>query len=329
MREAAFIKKNQKRWEEFENILKTNPNNKAKLNPDSLAELFVQVTDDLAFSRTYYPDSQTTVYLNSLASHLHQAIYKNKRENKNRWLSFWKIEMPLLFRTAHRELLVAFSIFGLAVLIGVVSSAHDENFPRLILGDQYINMTLQNIEKNDPMAVYKDANQLDMFMGITLNNVLVSFRTFAGGIATSLVTAWILLMNGIMLGTFQYFFYAKGLFITSFLTIWIHGTLEISAIVIAGAAGIVMGNGLLFPQTYSRFESFRMAAKRGLKITLGLVPIFVLAGFLESFVTRLTEMPDVLKVAIIGGSAYFIVFYFIVYPIRLHRKHGYDQENEL
>jgi uncharacterized membrane protein SpoIIM required for sporulation len=107
--------------------------------------------------------------------------------------------------------------------------------------------------------------------------------------------------------------------LASVLKIWIHGTLEISAIVIAGAAGLVMGHSLLFPRTYSRLDSFKQGAKKGMKIVIGLVPVFVTAGFLESFITRLT-LPPIISGGIILVSATFIVWYFVLYPIKLHRQ---------
>jgi len=122
-----------------------------------------------------------------------------------------------------------------------------------------------------------------------------------------------------MLGAFQEFFYERGLLLESILKIWIHGTLEISAIVIAGSAGLTVGNSLLFPGTYSRLVSFKRGMKQGLKIAVGLIPIFITAGFLESFVTRLT-LPPVVSIGIIGLSAAFIGWYFIVYPIILNRR---------
>ena len=75
MREAAFIKRNQERWQEFEKTLQT-----ARPHPDKLAEIFIQLTDDLSFSRTQYPQSRTTQYLNGLTSKIHLEIYKNKKE---------------------------------------------------------------------------------------------------------------------------------------------------------------------------------------------------------------------------------------------------------
>ncbi len=324
MREAIFIKNNSPRWKQFETML-TAAEGK---NPDQLADLFTQLTDDLSFARTNYPESQITVYLNNLTAKVHQSIYVNRKEERGRFIRFWQYELPQLFYSAHKQLLYSAIIFGLAMVIGAVSAAHDEKFPRFILGDDYVNMTLENISKGDPMGVYKDDKQLDMFMRITTNNIRVSLTTFIfGGVMggfplflfLSFGTAFILLYNGIMLGTFQYFFYSKGLLLSSALTIWIHGALEIPAIVIAGCAGLVMGNSILFPGTYSRLESFKRGAGKGLKIIIGLVPIFIVAGFLESYVTRQTHWPSWAKLAIIITLTLFIIWYFVMYPILLNR----------
>jgi len=117
-----------------------------------------------------------------------------------------------------------------------------------------------------------------------------------------------------MLGSFQYFFYEQGLLGEAALAIWTHGTLEISAIIVAGAAGIIMGNGWLFPKTYTRIESFRRSAARGGKIVLGTVPIFIIAGFLESYVTRHTQFPFGLRLSFILVSLGFVIMYYVVYP---------------
>jgi uncharacterized membrane protein SpoIIM required for sporulation len=317
VREAAFIRKNKLKWKSYET--------EAAANPDALADRFIELTDDLSYARTFYPNSETTAYLNSLAGKTHQAIYKNKKEKKNRFVTFWKYELPLLFREHHRQLFYAFLVFAVACFIGTLSAAMDDTFVRLILGDGYVNQTLQNIRNGDPMAVYKSMGQAEMFLMITINNIRVSFLAFVLGVFFSLGTFWVLFSNGIMLGAFQYFFYQKGLLLTSVLTIWIHGTLEISAIVIAGCAGFVMGNSLLFPKTHSRLHSFKQGARRGLKIVVGLVPIFLTAGFLEGFVTRHTEMPMALSLFIILTSAAFILYYFILYPRLLHKQHVPDQ----
>ena len=95
---------------------------------------------------------------------------------------------------------------------------------------------------------------------------------------------------------------------------------EDSAIAVFWTLGMALGNGWLFPGTYSRLESFRRGAKRGLKIVIGTVPVFIMAGFIEGFITRHTELPDMLRLGIILTSLAFIIFYYIYLPNR--KKHG-------
>jgi uncharacterized membrane protein SpoIIM required for sporulation len=192
-------------------------------------------------------------------------------------------------------------------------------------------MTLENIRKGDPMAVYKESRPLGMSLGIAANNLFVALRTAIFGVLASIGTVFIMLYNGIMVGAFQYFFIEKGLFWSSFLTIWIHGTLEISAIIIAGAAGLVAGSGLLFPGTYTRGQAFAVSMRRGLKIFIGVAPIIIVAAFFEGFLTRFTETPDVIRGAFIGVSLLFILWYFVWLPWHKSRrgaflKNDYDRE---
>ncbi len=315
MKEAAFIKQSKKRWEEFEKVVK----HPARVNPDRLAELFIQVTDDLSFARTQYPESRTTRYLNSLASMVHLEIYKNKKEDKSRFITFWKEELPRVMYEVRKPLLYALTIFLVACTIGAVSTLHDDTFVRLILGDNYVNMTLENIRRGNPTAVYSSSDEITMFFYITWNNILVSFRVFVFGIFASLGTALFLVYNGIMVGTFIMFFFQEQQLSQAFPVIMLHGTIELSSIVIAAAAGFTMGNSLLFPGTYSRADSFKSGALKGLKIVMGLVPFFVMAGLIESFITRYAFMPMSIKVLIIGLSAALMIYYFVIYPHRVKR----------
>jgi uncharacterized membrane protein SpoIIM required for sporulation len=310
MKEALFVKQNKRRWLDAESRLDYIEME----NPDDVADSYVDVTTDLSFARTHYPRSRTTQYLNALALALHNTIYRYKRQPMSRLLTFWTREVPQTMWEARRELLLSFIIFVVSALIGVVSTLGDADFPRIILGDGYVDMTLQNIAEGEPMAVYNGDPEDAMFGMITLNNVKVSFITFVLGVFTSLGTGFILFQNGVMLGSFQTFFAQHGLLWQSALAVWLHGTLEISAIIVAGAAGIAMGNGWLFPGTYPRLTSFRRGARRGLRIVIGTVPVFVLAGFIESFLTRHTEWPDLLRLTIILSSLAFVTYYYIVLP---------------
>ncbi|WBL21030.1 MULTISPECIES: stage II sporulation protein M [unclassified Zunongwangia] len=316
MREAAFVKQNKDKWLKFESLLKNNSN----ISPDQLSAFYVEITDHLSYANTFYAGSNTARYLNDLASSAHRMIYKNKKESKNKFLLFYTKEFPLFFYQYQKQLLFSFLVFAIFAIIGAFSAASDANFVRAVLGDAYVNATLNNIENNDPMAVYKQASETDMFLGITINNVRVGLMAFTLGVLGGLGTLVIIMQNAIMLGSFQYFFYDKGLLWESARTIWIHGTIEISVIIIAACAGLVVGKSILFPKTYSRLHSFVTGIKDGLKIIISTVPFFIIAGFLEGFVTRHTEMPDALAILIISLSFILILWYYVILPHRLHKK---------
>ena len=327
MREAMFIKKNADKWNEYQH----SPTD----NPDETAERFVSLIDDLSYAKTFYPKSKVTRWINGIAAGIYQSIYQNKKEKYSRIFQFWKFELPLLFKKYQRIFLFTTTVFVLFVVIGFFASMHNEQFVRGVLGDGYVDMTEENISKGDPFGVYKDGNPFSMFVWIGFNNISVAFKAFIGGFTLGLVTIWIMWGNGLMLGAFQYMFFAKGLGIKSVLVIWIHGTLEISAIVIAATAGFILASGILFPGTYARGVSFKRGAKDAAKVLISLIPIFIVAAFFESYVTHLmsqtfdkannTGLPVWASIVILSVSLTFIIWYFVIYPIRLHKKGYYIQ----
>ncbi len=327
MREAMFIKKNADKWKEYQQ----QPTD----NPDETAERFITLIDDLSYAKTFYPRSKVTRWINGITAGIYQSIYKNKKEKYNRIFQFWKFELPLLFKRYHPVFLFTTVAFLLFVAVGVLSSLYNEDFVRGVLGNEYVDMTEENIANGDPFGVYKDENPFTMFVRIGFNNIKVAFIAFIGGFTLGLLTLVIMWQNGLMLGCFQYLFFSKGLGIKSVLVIWIHGTLEISAIVIAATAGFILASGILFPGTYSRLQSFRRNAKDAAKVLICLIPIFILAAFFESYVTHLMSqtydkesssgLPVWVSVVILALSLSFIIWYFVILPIRLHKKGYYIQ----
>ncbi len=318
MKETRFIAQNKEKWLESEMLLKD-----PEKDPEKLNNLFTQVVDDLSYSRTYYPNRTVRVYLNKIAREYFSLIYSHQNEKKNRFKSFWLDELPQIVFSSRKQILISFLVFILSACIGIFSSYKDPQFTSTILGKSYVDMTKENIKNGDPMAVYKKGHQVDMFLGITMNNLFVAFRTYVFGIFLSIGTLAILLYNGIMIGCFQYFFIERGLFTESALTIWLHGTLEISSIILSGGAGLILGSGLIFPGSYSRLQAFQISAMRSLKLMLGIAPILVIAGIIESFLTRYTDVPDALRLFLILLSASFIIGYFVIYPWLKH-KTGFD-----
>jgi uncharacterized membrane protein SpoIIM required for sporulation len=320
VREGRFIKKNIDKWKQYQYETVTDP--------DEMAQQFTELVNDLGYSKTFYPQSKVTQYLNGLASKIYLGIYKNKREESSRIWRFWKTELPLTIQKYHRELLYAFLLFTAFAIMAAFSTAQDQSFVRGVLGNDYVEMTEENIARGDPFGVYKDKNRVEMFLTIALNNVKVSFMVFVGGFLLSVGTVWMLFENGMMLGSFQTFFFLKDMGWQSVLVVWVHGTLEISAIIISGAAGLIVGNSILFPGTHKRLHSLKRGVKDGLKLMIGLVPVFIVAAFLEGFITRYSTMPKGTSISILASSFCFIIWYFVIYPIQLQKKVRREYKND-
>jgi uncharacterized membrane protein SpoIIM required for sporulation len=311
MREGQFIKKNKERWTAYEQSIE---------DPDELAKSFTNLVDDLSYAKTFYPAGNTVKYLNNLGANIYLSIYSNRREKNNRIVTFWTEELPLIMYRHRKTLLFAALFFAVFVTLGVFSSMYDQTFVRAILGDEYVDMTERNIAAGDPFGVYKDGNEFSMFVRIAFNNIKVSFNCFILGILCSVGSLYFMLSNGLMLGVFEHMFFKHGLGFQSILVVFIHGTLEISALVIAGCAGMVLGNSILFPKTFTRAQSIRQGAKDGVKIMVGLMPVFLVAAFFEGYVTRYTGMPVILSGAILLSSLAFILFYFVFYPVKVSKR---------
>lgn len=316
MTEVSFIRQNLEKWNRMEAVCVSA----GQCAPDELAAAYQELTADLAFAQTHFPEARITEYLNDLSLALHLQLYKRRPMQWRRVWHFLSREVPLAFYGCRRELLASLVVFLVGALIGCFSQAKDPDFANIILGEYYVNMTLENIEAGQPMAVYDSDAETDMFLGITLNNVRVAFMCFSAGLLTLFGTGVMLLHNSVMIGAFQTFFVQHGLAWESALAVWLHGTLEISAIIVAGAAGIRLGTGWLFPETFTRKEAFKRSAKQALRVVTGTVPLLVVAGFIEGFFTRHTEWPDALRLGIILLSLAFVIYYVVVLPRRCARR---------
>lgn len=319
LREARFIKKHKDSW------LKNQ--HSAAENADETADEFIQLVDDLSYAKTFYPRSRVTQYLNARAAQTYMRIYQNRKEERSRIKEFWKYTVPLTVRRHHTVLLFCAVLFITFFIVGFYSSQHDESFVREMLGDSYVNMTEENIENGKPFEVYAEGNALLMWLGIMINNILVAFGYFAKGLFIGVPLLISLLTEGVRLGAFEQMFFARGLGLQSLFTVFIHGTLEISAIVIAGAAGMVLGKSWLFPGTGKRTDAFIRGARDGVIILASLIPVFTVAAFFEGFVTRYYTMPWWLSGSILLMSCTYITWYYILYPVQQHKRLSANPKN--
>ncbi len=312
MKEAAFLDQNADKWQGFEEDLE-----RKWLEPERLTHIYDELSEDLSFARTFFPHGRSVHYLDRMLARVHHRIYRNKKERGGRIFSFWKKELPRTLAESRSEFHLSLIVFGTAVLIGILSQAFQPSIADVVLGEAYVDQTIENIQNDEPMAIYKSYGAMESFLGITLNNVRVAFLTFVLGVLFSVGTGFILLQNGIMLGSFFTLFHQHGEGFEAMTTVWLHGTLEIASIVVAGCAGFVVGNSFLFPGSYPRKSSFLRGAKRGLKVAVGTVPFFIVAGFIEGFITRMVWLHPIIKLLIIFASLVFAVHYYYRSPRKL------------
>ena len=221
----------------------------------------------------------------------------------------------------YKFLLYAFYFFFIFTGIGILSAHYDTTFVELILGEGYVNMTIKNIEKGNAVGVYQQGSNFGSAVAIILNNIRVGANLFILGVFAGLGTLLYFMYNCIMRGAFQYFFYQHGALEDSMRGIWIHGVFEIFSMVVEAMAGLMLGSSILFPKTYSRFNSFKIGAKNAIKIFVSTIPFTIIAGILEGFVTRYAlKMNEFFNSVLILGMLAFISFYYFVYPHFVNKK---------
>lgn len=350
MKETSFINQNKDKWRKFENAYKANTH-----NPDELSNLFVEITEDLSYARTHYPKRTVRVYLNNLAQDVFTSLYRIKNRPFKKFITFWTKSLPLEAFRMRKDMLIALVIFVIGSLIGVVSTSNDINYARVILSDGYVEMTDRHIKEwlqeqessnaetrnkssstlayqatysGSPLKVYADSDAWPMFSQIFFHNLQISFFMFVTGLIFGLGTLFYLMYNSIMVGTFQSYFYYKGLALgktgllySTFLTIWIHGAFEITAMVLAAACGFALGRSLMFPKTMTRLQSLQGATKRAVKVFIGVAVFDFFAAILESWVTRQYNMPEWGKLMIIIGSFLIMFLVFVFIPFLVARRY--------
>lgn len=312
LREGLFIKKNKARWEKI--------GQGGVTDADETAKDFVQLVDDLSYAKTYYPTSRVTKYINGLATKIYLGIYQNRKEESNRLLRFWQYDVPMAVYRNRRVILFSFFVFALFYTVGFFTAKNDPSFIREVFGNRYVDETEKNIDSGNPFGIYGSGDSFFMWIYIMINNIMVSFMYFGKGILLGIFSLLSLGKESMRVGVFNYMFFEKGQGAEFVLAVMIHGLLELAAIVMACGAGAVMGTSYLFPGTRSRLSAFKDGVKDGVKILVGLIPILMLAAFYEGFVTRYYKMPLPLNILILASSAALLIFYFVVYPLKLKKR---------
>jgi uncharacterized membrane protein SpoIIM required for sporulation len=291
---TRWLEKRKPQWQRLEQLVgRSGRRGVAALNHDELQELgllYRQTASDLATVREDITSRSFTSYLNQLLARAHNLIYMGRRPNWGGILRFYVETYPCVFREAFPLVLLAALVFVGGGLAGAVVTLHDAAFAHRILGPQMI----ETIEKRQMWTHSILAVKPMAASGIMTNNITVGFLMFVAGITAGLGTLWMLITNGLMMGVLAVTTARAGMALQLWDFVAAHGALELPAIFIAAGAGLEVARGLLFPGMLARKESLRQAGNRGTKLLLGEIPLLIVAGVIEAFVSP-TGIPTPLK----------------------------------
>jgi uncharacterized membrane protein SpoIIM required for sporulation len=305
---TQWIEKRKPFWNQLENLLQRNKQSGLKSLTRSelqnLSLLYRQIAADLAIVREDPSSIEFARYLNQLLARAHSTIYVNRGSGFQTIITFFLRSYPRIFRQNRKYCMMAFLVFFAGALIGALLTLRSPDFKLSILGPQMV----ETIERREMWTHSILAIKPIASSAIMTNNISVSFLAFIMGISAGIGTLYMLFFNGLLLGVVGV---ACGMARMS-LPLWSfvapHGVLELPAIFIAGGAGLRIAQGLLFPGVLPRKESLRLAGKQSAGLVTGVVPILVIAGLIEAFVSP-TELAVPLKFAMAAGLLVLLLYY--------------------
>lgn len=312
MKETQFIEKHSNGWEDAQKALNVE-------SEGYIEDVYQEVQDDLGYAQSHYSKRMVTNFLEGLAGSLH--IFLIKQAKIRGVKEFYTQVVPKHLFFLRKYLLYSLVIVLLGLGTGYLGYLIDNDFARAVLSDDYVDMTLNNIQKGDPLGVYKSENSWNMFVQIATNNLRVAIMFFVLGSLFALGSGLIIYYNGLILGVFSALLIENGQGYEYFLTVYQHGTLEILTMVVEGATGLCIGASIFNPGKFSKMVALRRNAQTAGIVLLGTIPIIILAAFIESFLTRFTDLPNILRFGIIAMSLLFVIAYFIYIPWRRYRNY--------
>jgi uncharacterized membrane protein SpoIIM required for sporulation len=272
------------RWLRLEELLSRPRRGRRRLAPGEAAELaalYRQAASDLASARTVGPDLAGTRYLEELVTRAHHRLYRPRPGNLRGAWHFLRAGFPGLVVQYRRGLLLAFALFLLGTALGFGAVNWDPNLAEALVPRQMRAESAKSL--TGELASFGTSPALSAT--IMTNNIKVGVLAFGLGLTYGIGTAYILLSNGVSLGALGAVYWRAGLSLPFWATILPHGVIELTAIFLSGAAGFVLAGALIRPGTLTRRQALARAGSHALGLALGTIPLYVVAGLIEGFVT--------------------------------------------
>jgi uncharacterized membrane protein SpoIIM required for sporulation len=315
---TRWIEKRKPHWAKLEMLLNQSASGGLKsLSRSDLQELsllYRQTAADLAAIREDRASVHFARYLNQLLVRAHNTIYSSQRSSPLKVLSFFWTTYPAAFRRHVKHCLLAVLIFAIAALVGAALTYQNPDFKVKVLGPQMV----ETIDRHQMWTHSIVAIKPLASSAIMTNNMSVGFMTFALGITAGLGTIYMMAFNGLMIGVIGVACWLAGMSLQLWSFVAPHGVLELPAIFIAGGAGFRVAQGLLFPGVFARRDSLARAGAEAVQLLLGTIPILIIAGTIEAFVSP-TELAVPLKFTM--AAALFVLLNVYLFGVGRRTSH--------
>jgi len=274
-----------------------------------LALLYRQVASDLSTLRQDRTSAALASQINHLLARAHHIIYSSRKSTWRNFFLFLRDGYPLFFRQQIGYVFAALVIMLGGALVAMAFTLANPRFAAPILGAG----VMSSVERHEMWTRSIVGIAPQAASGIMTNNLSVSFGGFAGGLLFGFGAFYVLFLNGLMLGAVAVVCQQAGMAIPLWSFVAPHGSLELPAIVIAGAAGLRLGHGMLFPGIYRWKDSVARAGGEAVRLVSGVIPMLIIAGSLEGFFSP-SDAAVSLKFAV-GGGLFLLLLLWLFRPI--------------
>jgi uncharacterized membrane protein SpoIIM required for sporulation len=306
-----FVARRQPEWSAFEGLLRRAAGSGLRgfSGPEleRFGQLYRRTSSDLAVAQRDFPHDRVRAYLDQLLARAHPYVYQGRVSDWHGLLEFYRVGFPRLYRANRGYVLASLALFLLPALVAYVATLTNVTAQEALVPGRLLGMVRQGQMWTDIPELARPAESTFLMT----HNLQVAIMAFTGGILLGLGTLYVLLQNGLMLGAVLGTCQAYGLGYPLVAFISAHGYLELSVIVIAGAAGLRLGTAILRPGLLARRESVVQGARVAAKLFVGSAPLLVGAGLLEAFVSP-SDLPAPAKIGLglttgIGLYAYLLM----------------------
>jgi uncharacterized membrane protein SpoIIM required for sporulation len=311
MNADEFRRERQSEWQALADLLKRSQDGLSRLSPqeiDQLGRLYRAVTSDLALAQRDFPGERVTQYLNQLVGQAHSVVYRSEPFAVRRLVHFVVAGFPRVVRGAFWYIAAAALFFLSAAAVSAVATYWQPETARWFLPAQ-AQALIPIIEREELWVDIPLRERPYVSAFIMSNNIQVAFMAFGSGILAGVVTLWIMVFNGLLLGSVTGLTAHYGVAFELWTFVIGHGVVELSVIFIAGGAGLMLGWSVIQPGLLRRRDALALAGRRAVRLIVGCVPLLVLAGLIEGFISPNENLPAAVKWAVGLGSGLLLYSY--------------------